>query len=104
VSTIASSQFAGQVFSGTITFGNVSSIYDLGFAGVYSTTYPGSGYAIFSFPECRYIWPWAFVSNRNLGGIFANKCSVIGASAFRTCYNLLNISFPLVQRIEEAAF
>lgn len=100
IDTILAGQFAYRVFSGSIVFGQVSSIQANAFERINYGR--GNTYSLY-FPECTYIGQYAFEGASKLTFISFPKCTLIDTGAFVQT-PLASADFPKCENIYSFAF
>ncbi len=107
LSRISRWQFAGQDFSGSFTFNNVTSVWQ----GAFGVVWNGNGASVqtsawFNFPNSALsVLPQdMFFNNGMIRGISANNVNLISTNAFCSCTNLSEVNFPNCATISDSAF
>lgn len=107
LSRISKWQFAGQEFSGSFTFNNVTSALQ----GAFGVVWNGNGFSTqtsvwFNFPNSAFsvVYQDVFLNNGMIRGISANNVNFISTNAFYSCANLSEVNFPNCVTISNSAF
>lgn len=105
LSNIRSCQFAGQPFSGTFNFNNVSYMNAEAFGvPTLGAGNLGGSDLIINFPSLTSMLSSAFLYNSKITEIYASQLSIIPSCAFYSCERLTTASFPECTSISNSAF